>query len=161
MVVTDVRSWVRDRPRSSAAVAFAATTAAVTHFAWVPDARFGGVAPAITLSAGLAHAAGGALVGARLVDASRTRTSLEACVVGGCASLLALALFSPVFAFWLESTNTRFDLFSYLALVPLVGFFSFLAAGWALFLVSAGVGWGLFRIVHGAGEAPKVARGGG
>lgn len=159
--MTGVRSWVRDRPRSSAAATFAVTTAAVTHFAWVPAARFGGVAPAITLSVGLAHAAGGALVGARLVDASRTRTSLQAGVIGGCASLVALALFSPVFAFWLESTNTRFDLFSYLALVPLVGFFSFLAAGWALLIVSVGVGWGLFRFVHGADQGPRVGRGAG
>ena len=151
---TNVRSWVRDRPRSSAAVAFAVTTAAVTHFAWVPDARFGGIAPAITLSAGLAHAAGGALVGARLVDPARTRTASQAGLIGGSASLAALALFSPAFALWLESTNTRFDLLSFLPLVPLVGFFSFLAAGWALFIVSVGVGWGLFRIAHRAETTP-------
>ena len=145
-MVTTLRLWVRNRPRPSAAVAFAAATATVTHFAWIPDARLSGVVPMITLSAGLAHAVGGALVGARLVDPTRTRTASEACMLGGCASLAALVLFSPVCALWLESTNVRFDLISYLALVPLVGFFSFLAAGWALLIVSVGVGWGLFRI---------------
>jgi hypothetical protein len=35
-----------------------------------------------------------------------------------------------------------------LALVPLVAFFSFLAIGWALLIVSGGVGWALFRFAR-------------
>jgi hypothetical protein len=31
-------------------------------------------------------------------------------------------------------------------LAILIGLFSFLAAGWALLLVSAGIGWGLYRV---------------
>lgn len=144
--IAALRAWVRDRPRSAAAIGFATTTATVTHFAWIPDARFSGAVPLVTISAGLAHAAAGALMGARLLDRSRTETPSQACVLGGCTSLAGLALFAPLFAMWLESENARPDLFSYLALVPLVGFFSFLAAGWALLIVSIGVGWGLFRL---------------
>jgi hypothetical protein len=102
----------------------------------------------MTIAAGLAHGAAGAIVGRRLVDRGRTKTASQACVVSGCASLAALALFSPALALWIETTNTQPSLLSYLALVPLVGFFSFLAAGWTLLIVSMGVGWGLFRLTE-------------
>jgi hypothetical protein len=61
---------------------------------------------------------------------------------------MALALLSPGFGMWIALTNARFDWFSYLALVPLVAFFSFLAIGWALLIVSGGVGWALFRFAR-------------
>ena len=41
---------------------------AVTHFAWVPDARMNGLVPALTIAAGVAHALARAITGRCLVD---------------------------------------------------------------------------------------------
>jgi hypothetical protein len=67
-------SYIRQRPRTAAALAFGSLTMAVTHFAWVPEARMNGVAPGLTIAAGLAHALAGAITGRRLLDGTRTHT---------------------------------------------------------------------------------------
>jgi hypothetical protein len=120
---------------------------AVAHFAWLPDARMNGVAPALTIAAGLAHALAGAITGRRLLDGDRTQTPLQAGLVGAVTSLLAVALFSPAFVVFLRATDVRpSSALSYLLLAVLTGVFSFLGVGWALLLVSVGVGWGLYRL---------------
>jgi hypothetical protein len=59
---------------------------------------------------------------------------------------MAVVLFAPFFAWWVSygGTHTK-GVVSYLALTFFVGVFSFLGAGWALLLVSAGVAWALWR----------------
>ena len=139
--------YVRQRPRTVAAIAFGSLTAVVTHFAWFPDARMHGAAPALTIAAGVVHALAGAVTGPRLVDRTRTQTSLQACLLGAGTSLLAVVLLAPLFALWVSATNAApTSPFSFLLLAILIGLFSFLAAGWALILVSAGIGWGLYRV---------------
>jgi hypothetical protein len=139
--------WIRRQPRASAAIAFGIVTALVTHVAWVPAARMSGAAPILTLAAGAAHAIAGAITGRRLIDRTRTRTGAEACVLGAATSLLALVILAPPLASWVAAGNARPEgVFSYLALTVLVGVFSFLGAGWALLVASAGVGWGLHRL---------------
>lgn len=139
-------SWIRSQPRTTVAIAFGTLTAALIHFAWIPDVRFSGHVPLLTFGAGLVHAIAGAIAAPRLIDRTRTATASEACVVGACISLGALALFSPALAFWIQTTNTRSNVMSTLALVPFVGFFSFLAAGWALLLLSVAIAWAIFRL---------------
>ena len=140
-------SYIRQRPRTAAALAFGSVTMAVTHLAWYPNARMNGLAPALTIAAGVAHALAGAITGRRLVDGTRTRTSAEAGLVGAGTSLLAVGLFSPAFVLFLCATDVRTSgAFSYLILTVLTGVFSFLAVGWALLLVSVGVGWGIYRV---------------
>ncbi|HEY2626963.1 MAG TPA: hypothetical protein VGI41_09470, partial [Candidatus Udaeobacter sp.] len=97
--------YVRQRPRTVAAIAFGGLTAVVTHFAWFPDARMHGAAPALTIAAGVVHALAGAVTGPRLVDRTRTQTSLEACLLGAGTSLLAVVLLAPLFALWVSATN--------------------------------------------------------
>jgi hypothetical protein len=53
-----------------------------------------------------------------------------------------------MFAMWIASTNAGLGFVSYFALVASVGLISFVAAGWALFIVCVGVGWGLFRFAQ-------------
>ena len=151
-----LRSSIRARPRFAAAIGFGATAGLLTHFGWIPAARFSGVAPMLTMSAGLAHAVAGALVGGRVLDATRTRTAWEACLRGAMTSLVALALVSPGLAWWITSTGSQPGVFSFLALVFLTAFFSFLAIGWALLIASMGVAWGLFRFGRISGPRSAV-----
>jgi hypothetical protein len=142
-----LRSYIRQRPRTAAALAFGSVTMAVTHLAWVPDARMNGLVPALTIAAGIAHALAGAITGRRLLDGARTRTSLQAGLVGAGTSLLAVAFFSPAFVVFLYATDVHpSSALSYLVLTLLTGVFSVLGAGWALLLVSMGIGWGLYRV---------------
>lgn len=80
---------------------------AVTHFAWVPGSRMNGLAPALTIAAGSAHALAGALTGRRLLDGDRTQTPVQAGLIGGGTSLLAVTLFSPAFVVFLRATDVR------------------------------------------------------
>jgi hypothetical protein len=138
-------SYITRWPRAAAALAFGSITMVVTHFAWVPSARTS--AMALTIAAGAAHAVAGSIMGRRLLDGTRTQTSLQAALIGAVTSLLAVALFSPAFVIFLRATDVRpSNALSYLLLTVLTGVFSFLGAGWALLLVSAGVGWGLYRL---------------
>jgi drug/metabolite transporter (DMT)-like permease len=138
-------SYIARSPRTAAALAFGSITMVVTHLAWVPNARMSGMA--LTIAAGVAHALAGAITGRRLLDGTRTQTSLQAALIGAATSLLAVALFSPAFVIFLRATDVRpSNALSYLLLAVLTGVFSFLGAGWALLLVSAGVGWGLYRL---------------
>ena len=138
-------SYTARWPRTAAALAFGSITMVVTHLAWIPSARMSGMA--LTIAAGAAHALAGAITGRRLLDRARTPTSLQAALIGALTSLLAVALFSPAFVIFIRATDVRpSNTLSYLALTVLTSVFSFLGAGWALLLVSAGVGWGLYRV---------------
>ena len=140
-------------PRISAALCFGAASAATVHFAWRPDSRLSGHIALLTLGAGLAHAVPAAAIGGPLMDRSRTRTLPEACRLGAIVSLAASVLFSFSFALWVESSNAaQHGALAFLALVPMVALFSFLAAGWALLLVSIGVAWALFRLLPANGS---------
>jgi hypothetical protein len=139
-------SWLRNQPRTTVAVAFGTLTTALMHVAWVADARFSGVAPLLTVAAGLAHAIAGAVAAPRLMDRTRTTTASQACLVGACASLGALALWTPALVLWIQADNTRADLISSVALIPLVGVFSFLAVGWAMLLLCAAISWSAFQL---------------
>jgi drug/metabolite transporter (DMT)-like permease len=145
-------SYIGRWPRTAAALAFGSMTIVVTHLAWIPNARMSGMA--LTIAAGVAHALAGAVTGRRLLDGTRTKTSLQAALVGAVTSLLAVAIFSPAFVVFLRTTDVRpSNALSYLLLAVLTSVFSFLGAGWALLLASAGVGWGLYRLA-----APPVPR---
>lgn len=147
---------IRQRPRLAAALAFGVSTTALTHFAWYPDARTSGLVPALTLGAGLAHAVAGVIIGPRLVDATRTRPAWHAALFGAGVSLLALAFFAPLMAVFVSATDARPPSVSgHVALTLFTGLFAFLAAGWALLLLSVGVGWGLYRLA--ASGAPHPA----
>jgi hypothetical protein len=148
ITLAGLRSYVRTRPRIAAAFAFGSATMVVTHLAWVPGARMSGLIPALTIAAGAAHGVAGAISGRRLVDYARTPTSRHAGLLGAGTSLLALLLFAPPFALFVSRGFQTTSLGSYLWLTFWTGVFSFLAAGWALLLVSAGVGWGLYRVAN-------------
>ena len=150
-VMGTLSDFARRQPRLSAAVAFGSVTALVTHFSWVPDARMSGAAPILTLAAGGAHAVAGAITGRRLLDRTHTRTGTAACVLGAATSLLAAVILAPPLAAWVSTGNARPEgVLSHLALTALVGVFSFLGAGWALLVASAGVGWALHRLASGS-----------
>jgi len=143
-------SYIRQSPRTAGPLAFGAVTLAVQHFAWLPDARMSGLTPALTIAAGLAHALAGALTGPRLVDGTRTRTPSQAGLLGAGTSLLALMLFAPLFTVFLFATDIRpAGPLSYVALPLLIAVFAFLGDGWALLVVSIGVGWALYRVADG------------
>lgn len=138
------------RPRLTAALAFGASTTILTHFAWYPGARLSGLVPALTLAAGLAHALGGSITGPRLMDAERTRTPLQAALLGAATSLLALLLFAPALAAYVSAGGASAPTpLGYLATTVFTGLFAFLGAGWALLLLSAAVG----LVLHSIGTA--------
>jgi hypothetical protein len=81
------------------------------------------------------------------VNGTRTRTSSQAVLLGAGTSLFALALFAPLFALFLFTRDIHpAGPLSYIALPVLIAVFAFLGSGWALFVVSSGVGWALYRI---------------
>jgi hypothetical protein len=147
--VTTLRAQLRAHPRGAAALAFGASTAALTHFAWHADARLSGAIPAITVGAGLAHAVAGALTGPRLLDPARTATAAQAALLGAATSLLAILFFAPAFAWYVAATNTASSVGSFVGLVFFTALFAFLAAGWALLLLSICVAVGLYRLSDG------------
>jgi hypothetical protein len=67
--------------------------------------------------------------------------------VGAFTSLLALAIFSPLFSLFLFTTdiNQPSGWVGYLLIPVFVAAFAFLAIGWALMLVSSAVGCMLYR----------------
>ena len=143
-----LRFYVRTNPRTAAALAFGSATMAVTHLAWVPAARMNGLTPALTITAGLAHGLAGAITGRRLIDGRRTPTFVHAGLVGAGTSLLALFFFIPPFAFFVSRGLQMASPWSYVWLTVWTGVFSFLAAGWALLLISIAVGWAIYRIAQ-------------
>ena len=145
-----IGEFVRRSPRSAAGFAFGISTAALTHFAWYANARTNGMIPALTLGAGLAHAVAGAFTGPRLIDTERTRTPAQAGVLGAMTSLLAVGFFAPVMAWYVAVTNLQISVLGYAVITLFTALFAFLAAGWALLLVSMGVGLALHRVSRGA-----------
>jgi len=106
-----------------------------------------GLAPALTLGAGLAHALAGVITGARLVDTTRTRTSVKAALVGAGTSLIAMAFFTiGLAAYVIAKDSLQSNALGFAVFTLFTGFFAFLGAGWALLLISMGVGWALYRI---------------
>jgi hypothetical protein len=56
-------------------------------------------------------------------------------------------LFAPLFAVFVFANGTRpAGPLSYAVFPLLIAVFAFLADGWALLVVSAGVGWALYRV---------------
>jgi hypothetical protein len=147
--MTLLRTLATRHPRTVSAVAFGAVTMVVIHLAWLPSARTSGLTPALTVAAGLAHALAAAFTAPRLLNGARTRSLSHAAIIGACTSLLALALFSPSYAAFLLATELhRTSLFSYFAVPLFIAVFGFLAAGWALLLVSIVVACVLYRIAN-------------
>jgi hypothetical protein len=137
-------AYIRQSPRAAGALAFGSLALAVQHFVWYPDARMGGLAPALTVTVALCHAIAGAMTGPRLVDGTRTSTASRAALLGAATSLLALTLFAFLFSAYLVAANVRpAGILSYVTLPFWTALFAFLADGWALCLVSIGVGWAL------------------
>jgi len=117
---------------------------------WQPVAHLEGAVPAITAGAGVAHGLAGALVGRRLLDHGRTRSALEAALLGALASVVAVLVFTPGFAWWVSHGSAHAPgQTSFLSLVITIGFFSYFAGGWLLLLVSALVAAALWA---GAGD---------
>jgi hypothetical protein len=136
------------------AVAFGVATGLVMHWQWIGPAATTGLAPVLTLASGLAHGLAGAMMGSRLLDGARTRSAAEAGLIGACTSLIALTIFAPLFSVYLVATEGRLvGVWSFLVFPLYVALFAFLAAGWALLLVSAGVG-GLLYSVAAVPDSP-------
>ncbi len=145
--MTGLGLFINKRPRTSAALAFGALTAALTHFSWFPAARMNGAAPALTLAVGLVHALAGIVTGPRIVDRRHTRTPFHACLMGALTSILATLLLAPPFALWVSATTAGTpSTVSYVVMTALIGLFSFLAVGWAHLLLSIGIGWSLYHL---------------
>jgi hypothetical protein len=139
--------WGRRHPRTLSASAFGIATALVMHLAWIRGAAAVGLVPVLTLAAGFAHALAGAITGPRLLDTRRTRSAAAAGLIGGGTSLIALAIFAPLFAMFLFATDLRAaGPLSYVAMPFFIALFAFLAAGWALFVVSVVVGSVLYLV---------------
>ena len=144
---------VSRKPRVAAALAFGGATSLVTFLLWLPAYRKDAKVVAISIAAGAAHALAAAIMARRLLDGTRTRTARQALQTGALTSLLAVPIFSPPFAVWVLSSNVRpMGVLPTLGTMFYVALFSFLAVGWALVLVSAGVGWILFRLAVDTGE---------
>lgn len=107
-----------------------------------------GLTPALTIAAGAAHALAASFTGDRLLDESRTRSFADAGLLGALTSLLALAIFSPVFAIFLFATDITQPSawIGYLLMPVFVATFAFLPIGWALMLVSSIVGCVLYGL---------------
>jgi hypothetical protein len=130
-----------------AGLSFGVSTALLTHFAWYADARMNGMIPALTIGAGLAHAAAGAITGKRLLDTTRTQTSMHAAMLGAGTSLLALGLFAPALAAYVSASDaSQQTVLGYMVMTLLTWLFAFLGAGWALLLLSVGVAAVLHRL---------------
>lgn len=154
-----LRRFLREWPRLAAALSFGLSTAILTHFAWYPDARTTGMIPALTLGAGLAHTLGGAVIGRRLIDPVRTPSAMHAALLGAGTSLLALTFFAPAMAAYVSATNVaQTTVLGYLVLTFYTGLFAFLSAGWALLVLSAGVGVGLHRLAASSAQAATNLR---
>jgi hypothetical protein len=140
---------VRRYPRTANAASLGAVTMVVTHLMWLSRARISGLAPVLTVGAGLTHALAAGITGPRLLDGVRTRSMSRAAMIGACTSLLAQTLFAPMFAAFLFVTELHpASPFSYFTVPFFIGMFGFLAAGWALLLVSIGVACGLYQIAN-------------
>jgi hypothetical protein len=140
---------VRRYPRTANAAAFGVVTMVVTHLMWLSRARTSGLAPVLTVGAGLMHALAAGIAGPCLLDGIRTRSMSRAAMIGACTSLLAQALSAPIFAAFLFATELHpASPFSYFALPFFIGVFGFFAAGWALLLVSIGVACALYQIAN-------------
>lgn len=139
--------YVRQSPRAAGALAFGAVTLVVQHFVWYPNARMSGLAPVLTVTVALCHAVAGAITGPRLVDGTRTSRASRAALTGAATSVLALVFFTFVFTVYLFATDVHpVGILSYITFPLWTALFAFLADGWALFLVSIGVGWALYRV---------------
>ncbi len=140
-------AYIRQSPRMAGALAFGVSTLVVQYFVWRPDARMSGLAPALTLTVALCHAIAGAMTGPRLVDRTRTSTASRAGLVGAVTSLLAIVLFAFLFTGYLFATDVHpVGIISYVTFPILTALFAFVGDGWALLLVSIGVGWALYRV---------------
>lgn len=140
-------AYIRQSPRIAGALAFGVSTLFVQHFAWRADARMSGLAPALTLAVALCHAIAGAIAGPRLTDGMRTSTGARAGLVGAVTSLLAIVLFAFLFTGYLFATGVRpVGSISYVTFPFLTALFAFVGDGWALLLVSIGVGWAIHRV---------------
>ena len=101
--------------------------------------------PELTLGIGLTHALVGALIGSRLADRARTFKPSHAMWLGAATSLLALAISVPLFSVYVYAEGTLQSTPPEIAVVTLLmDLFDFVVAGWALILLSAGIGWSLY-----------------
>jgi len=143
-----LRSIAQQNPRALSALLFGGAALMVIYFAWIPDARTSGLTPALTIVGGAVHALAGALTGRRLFDERRTRSFAEAGLVGALTSLLAMAIFSPLFAIFLFVTDAArpSSWITYVLMPMFIAAFSFLAIGWALVLVSGAIACALYGI---------------
>jgi hypothetical protein len=155
LVSTRIGILCRTHPRGITAIIFGASSALVAYFAWIPSARPSPGTVYLSIAAGLAQAAAGAIVGASLVDPVRTPNDAVAVRRGAAASLLALLFFSIGFSTYLLLTGGwTVTLASVLVLPLYTAFFAFLALGWALLGISALLAWGIHRVVTTSSRKP-------
>ena len=151
-----LQGFVSRHPRFAASLSFGVSTAILAHLAWRPDMRLSGAVPALNVAAGLAHAVAGVILGPRLMDRTRVRTGLQAAGLGASISLLAQVLFAPGMAAYVSASNVGpATVLGYLSLTFYAGLFAFLGAGWALLLLSAGVGLALHRLAIAAADPAR------
>lgn len=142
-----LRVYVKQSPRTACALAFGAITMAVQYFLWLPDARMSVLGGVLTIAAGLSHAVSGAITGPRLVGANGPVSLRRAGLLGAVTFLIALVLFTLSFTVFLFATEIhKSGSFTYVALPFLIAVFAFVGDGWALFLVSIGIGLAVHRI---------------
>lgn len=149
-------AYIRQSPRAAGALAFGGLALVVQHFLWTPDARMNGLAPVLTLTVALCHAIVGSMTAPRLVDGARTSTASRAAMLGAITSLLALSLFAFVFSAYLIATDIRpIGALSYVTLPIWAALFAFLGDGWALCLVSIGIGCALYYLAARPGTTSR------
>jgi hypothetical protein len=142
-----ISEFIRKRPRFTLAITYFILISLVVHFIWYSTARMHGMIPALTLGIGIAHALAGSINGKRLIDSKRTKTTSRAALIGATNSLLAFAIFSPVLAFYVSTSDTgKSNVLQFVLLSILTGFFAFLAVGWVLLLLSVAITVALYRI---------------
>jgi hypothetical protein len=142
-----ISEFIKKRPRFTSAITYVILTSLLVHFTWYSTARTKGMIPALTLGVGIAHAIAGAINGKRLINSKRTKSGARAALLGATNSLIAFAIFSPVLAFYVSTSNAgKSNALEFVLLSILTGFFAFLAVGWALLLLSVTIAFGLYYI---------------
>jgi len=123
---------IRTRPRVSVAAAFGLVAGVTAYVGWT-----GARSASIFLLCGavaLSHGAAGAAVGPRLFQ--RGNNARRAFATGARASLIALALFLPGFAWWIAAgDNSARSFVVRIVFVIFVGVTTLVAAWWAMILL--------------------------
>ena len=144
-VTTFLRQW----PRTSAALGFGAAGTALSILWWSPvifHAR--GVVPFVLfiVSPGVSAAVAGWALGKPLLNSARVCRPRSAALWGMAIASLALLLFAPLFATLYVLTQPATEHWDVVSLTFLVLVGSVVVIWWLVALTGAAVGWALYRL---------------